>query len=245
MNWDNPCDCWMQLLNHSYCKKCLSRLGSALYPRTCFFSLDSKPLIALSQYNEAMKTFVYSLKSASFQGLMPAQRNFLKELLHYWKDELLGLGVSGVCVVPGHPLRSFFKTDLAWELARISSRELGLPLPESLLKRQLFKGDTMWQSQKKKTRRQRLGYLKDHPFYMPPLKREKSKQKYLLIDDVCASSSSLMACAQTLENNGYNVSAFLVLSRVELEQEAHYPSSRVADLDNHRHPTEGFYGRRI
>lgn len=90
----------------------------------------------------------------------------------------------------------------------------------------------MWQSQKKKTRAQRLGYLKDHPFYMPPLKKEKSQHKYLLIDDVCASSSSLMACAQTLENNGYNVSAFLVLSRVELEQEPHYPSSRIAEFKN-------------
>lgn len=212
------CDCWLNIFSSRYCSRCLSQLGEELYPRSCRFELDDKVLFAFSKYRDSMKHFVHAAKGASFQGLMPAQRNFLADLLRYWRQELDRLRIDAVCVVPGHPLRSFVHTDLAWELARLCCEELRIEQPLSLLKRKLFKGDGFWPSQKRKTKFDRERYLWEHPFYVQSVAKYQSR-RILLVDDVCASQSSLRVSARELEKAGFSPVGYLVLSRVELEIE--------------------------
>lgn len=162
-----------------------------------------------------MKHFIYSCKSAAFNGLMPTQKNILKELCAFWSAELKNKKIDLVTAIPGHPIRSRMQTDLAWFLARYLSRSLGLSEPSSILKRKLFVKDRVYKAQKSLTRHERKHAIQQQYFIPAP---SKEALRVCLIDDVCTTGSTLLLCKTLLETRGYKVNSALVLSKVHSPQ---------------------------
>lgn len=214
------CPCWQNLLGSRYCSTCLLHLKSSLLPRTLSFQLENKvTLRAMGRYDAAMKDFIYYSKSALFNGLMPAQKNLLKDLSAHWASELRPLQVDVVVPVPGHPLRSRMQTDLAWFLARYLSQDLGLGEPECWIKRKFFIQDKIYRSQKFSTRVERARDIRQQ-FYLQPNRKKNDFSKILLVDDVCTTGSTLKFCAELLEGEGYKGTTAITLARVESFSEA-------------------------
>ncbi|MEZ4814185.1 MAG: hypothetical protein R3A80_03135 [Bdellovibrionota bacterium] len=158
-----------------------------------------------------MKSFIYSCKSAAFNGLMPTQKNILKELCEFWSAELRNKKIDIVTAIPGHPIRSRMQSDLAWFLARYLSRALGLKEPPSILKRKVFVKERIYRSQKSLTRSERKESI-NQQYYIPTPGNEALR--VCLIDDVCTTGSTLLLCKKLLENSGYKVDCAFVLSKV-------------------------------
>jgi len=133
-------------------------------------------------------------------------------LLRYTWDHSPELhGVQGLIPVPLHPknerLRGFNQAEL---LAKRLGESIGLPvLPLILRSRQTT-------SQVAKNRSERRTNVRD-AFMLHPaaITREKtlSRASFLLIDDVCTTTSTLEECARTLRRGGVRTVKSLVLAR--------------------------------
>lgn len=210
---DIECPCWQNLFSEQFCKNCLKNLQASLIPRSVSFEVDrSLELLSMSYYDSKMKDFIYSCKSAAFNGLMPTQKTLLKELCSFWSQEVKGKNIEAFVPVPAHPLRSLLQSDLAWFLARYLSRELGKGEPLSLMKRRVFVEDRLYAPQKTLSRFHRKEKI--HQQYYVPKIKDKRLRLYL-VDDVCTTGSTLSLCKTLLEKAGHSVEGAIVLSKVK------------------------------
>lgn len=208
----NNCPCWQNLLSSQLCNNCLQLLKGSLLPRSVSYEIDSSlEVLAMSHYNSKMKEFIYSCKSAAFNGLMPSQKSLIKELCAFWSQELKTKPIDIFVPVPAHPIRSILQSDLAWFLARYLSRELAKGEPRSVLKRKFFVSNHLYSAQKTLSRALRQEKIKQQ-YYVPPSKTPK--MRIYLVDDVCTTGSTLSLCKNLLEKAGHSVEGAIVLSKV-------------------------------
>lgn len=165
----------------------------------------------MSRYNAPMKNFIVACKTSSFNGLMPSQKNLIKELCLYWAEELKEESIDVFTPIPGHPLRSYLQSDLAWFLARYLSKSLGCGEPQSLLKRKLFVKGQLYAPQKSLSRTDRKKKIMEQYFVS---KKKHRSLRVCLVDDVCTTGSSLSLCKSLLEEAGHTVVSAIVLSKV-------------------------------
>ncbi len=205
------CPCWENLLGNTLCSSCLRRLQKSLLPRSLSFDLTpTLELRSMSLYDSAMKDYIYLCKTALFNGLMPTQKNLLKELCRFWASEYDASEFDVIVPVPGNPFRNLMQSDLAWHLARYMARELSLGEPQSLLKRRFFVQGRLSASQKMLSKVERHKLIRQQ-YYLP---QAMTPKRVLLVDDVCTTGSSLRYCSELLEAAGYRVHSTLVLARV-------------------------------
>lgn len=209
---DELCPCCHSLIGTKLCDECLKRLQKSLTPRSVLFSLEQNlTLRTMSRYDAAMKNFIVTCKSSSFNGLMPSQKNLIKELSHYWAKELKEEKIDLFTPIPGHPIRSYLQSDLAWFLARYLSKSLGLGEPQSLLKRKFFTKGQLYAPQKSLSRMDRKKKITEQ-YYVP--KKNHGSLNICLVDDVCTTGSTLKLCKSLLEEAGHTVVSAIVLSKV-------------------------------
>jgi len=165
----------------------------------------------MSHYNAKMKDFIYSCKSAAFNGLMPSQKGIIKELCAFWSQELKAKRIDAFVPIPAHPVRSLLQSDLAWFLARYLSRALAKGEPVSVLKRKFFVSNQLYSAQKNLSRSQRKEKIKQQ-YYVP--RSMFPKLRVYLVDDVCTTGSTLSLCKNLLEKAGHHVEGAIVLSKV-------------------------------
>lgn len=210
---EQECLCWQNLFSDRLCKNCLKRLQASLLPRSISFEIEkSLELYSMSYYDSKMKDFIYTCKSAAFNGLMPPQKNLLKELCAFWSQEVKSKDIEAFVPIPAHPLRSLLQSDLAWFLARYLSRELGKGEPVSILKRRLFVGNRLYAPQKSLNRSLRREKIIQQ-YFVPPTSQKKLR--LYLVDDVCTTGSTLNLCKTLLEKAGHQVAGAIVLSKVK------------------------------
>ncbi len=208
----NNCPCWQNLLSAQLCKNCLQQLQGSLLPRSLSYEIDfSLEVFAMSHYSPKMKDFIYSCKSAAFNGLMPSQKNLIKELCAFWSQELKTKNIDAFVPIPAHPIRSILQSDLAWFIARYLSRELSKGEPLSVLKRKFFVSNHLYSAQKNLNRALRKEKIKEQ-YYVPVSKA--AKMRICLVDDVCTTGSTLSLCKNLLEKAGHHVESAIVLSKV-------------------------------
>jgi|GEM_PF-1512227 len=162
-------------------------------------------------YEGAWRRLIQLAKSQP-SGILPTALAFwLRALLLHWSTELRAWEIDIIAWVPGHPLRRRLETDLAGFMAAELSRALGVPARASLLTRRLRGWRDLWQSQKDRSRRDRLsayGLFRSHHEAAAPGAR------VLLVDDVSTTGGSLRACREALEKKGFQVVGAFVLAHV-------------------------------
>jgi len=210
---EEHCPCWQSLFSSQLCDVCIRKIRKATFPRSVSFKIDANlKLRAMTSYTDYMKEYIYLCKSAPFNGLMPTQKNMLKELCAYWAEELKAAEIDALVAIPSHPFRSLLQSDLAWFLARYLSRALKKTEPLPLMKRRFFIRGQTYSSQKHLRKIERQEFIREQ--YYVPHRSKYQKLRVLLVDDVCTTGSTLKLCRDLLERAEHQVHSAIVLSKV-------------------------------
>lgn len=208
----NYCPCWENFLSDHPCKSCAAELKKLLTPRNPHEAhTNNFKLYSMSNYEGRMREFIISSKNAAFNGLMPAQKKFLETICEYWHPEIAEYKVDLFIPVPGHPIRSFLQSDIAWYLARYLSKASNKGEPQSPLKRKLFVNNNLYLPQKHLTKIERSEKVRTQYFVNEKI---KTPLKACLVDDVFTTGSTINTCKDMLINAGYEVPVAIVLSKV-------------------------------
>lgn len=209
------CPCWENLFSIKPCLECQHELKKLLLPRTLSEnSYKGFKIYSMSRYEGRMREFIIQSKCSSFNGLLPSQKNLLKSLSEYWSSELQAHKIDHFVPIPGHPIRSFMQSDLAWYLARYLSQRLQKGEPQSFLKRRLFVDGNIYLPQKHLDKVERSERIKSQYFIK---NKCETKKRICLVDDVHTTGSTLRFCRDMLTQANYEVPVAIVLANVSLQ----------------------------
>ncbi len=199
--------------NEKCCQRCLSEIQADLFPR----SLPSENLRGLNVYSAGSYVRAYSrlikrIKAQPFNRLPAEQRDLLNSILSYWSEELRVLRIDAIVCAPGTPFRVFLQSDLGAYIGVELSKQLGKNFVANVLEKPAQR-----LSQKVRRRVDRWKNLDEYPICANAeraiwIKKNLGRQ-ILLIDDVCTSGATLVACHRALAAVGLNVVASFVLAR--------------------------------
>jgi predicted amidophosphoribosyltransferase len=208
------CECALcqspALVDEFLCSSCERDFRASLEARHMPpVQMGSLKVYSASRYVGANKAFVRLLKSQPWNSPQPEFRERLGRLARHWRCELGDLAAQSIVPVPSRILRRRIESDMsrlwAFEVAKV----LKVPCVYELL-------ECTWslsslRPQKSLNRRERVALSQQGRFKL----RSKSAHpcRVLLVDDVCATGSSLRACAELLRRAGFEVCGAFVFAR--------------------------------
>lgn len=163
--------------NINLCRKCYNRLPFVYY----HFKIEKTDALAIYKYTEELSQLILQLKA---DGDIEIAKIFLGPIKEFLKCQFAGYTIIPVPSYEGQNKKRGFNHII--EIAR----PLGLPIVPAFYKAKKWKQS----NQKKHSRSQISKVIKLMPEKLDP------KKKYLLIDDIITTGSSIKACLHLLDS---------------------------------------------